>query len=211
LREETLANVGHAQWVCSIPKMLRLHILFPKPLLGRPCQAARDVISGAVPADDALIPGVTVVVQAFSADLSWHPHIPRWRPAAAWIDRGSGAASRSWMASPRRWCPGTRGSGSIRWKVCSPRSEHGGCGCWRHSGFSVRTSVTTPPDDRGGLERPSVDEQAPVIGYAARIRPAHEPQAAPAPLGPQGLPRPCADAHPGPSPAHRLLPRRSLK
>ena len=62
---------------------------------------------------------------------------------------------------------------------------------WRHSGFSVHTSVTVPPDDRDGLERLAryllrppvslerlkVGEHALAIAYAARIRPAHEPHA----------------------------------
>ena len=53
---------------------------------------------------------------------------------------------------------------------------------WRHSGFSVHTSVTVPPDDRDGLERLAryllrapvslerlhVDEQARTIAYARR-------------------------------------------
>jgi hypothetical protein len=42
---------------------------------------------------------------------------------------------------------------------------------WRHSGFCVHTSVTVPPDDRDGLERLHVDEQAQRIAFSARARP----------------------------------------
>jgi len=42
LREEVLADVGHAQWVFSIPKMLRPYFLYHRPLLGRLCRAAYD-------------------------------------------------------------------------------------------------------------------------------------------------------------------------
>jgi hypothetical protein len=58
----------------------------------------------------------------------------------------------------------------------------------------VHTSVTVPPDDRDGLERLAryllrppvsldrlkVDEHAQGVAYAARVRPRHEPRAAPA-------------------------------
>ena len=66
---------------------------------------------------------------------------------------------------------------------------------WRHSGFSVHTSVTVPPDDREGLERLAryllrppvslerlhVDEHAQAIAYVPRCKPGFQaPTAAPA-------------------------------
>jgi len=75
---------------------------------------------------------------------------------------------------------------------------------WRHSGFSVHTSVTVPPDDRDGLERLAryllrppvslerlrVDEDAQAIAYAGRRRggAGHEPRVASAPLDPKEFP-----------------------
>ena len=35
LREEVIEDVGHAQWVFSLPKMLRPNFLYHRPLLGR--------------------------------------------------------------------------------------------------------------------------------------------------------------------------------
>lgn len=60
LREEVLADMGHAHWVFSIPRMLRPYFLFHRPLLGRFCQAAyqtaREMIAAALPADEAMVP-----------------------------------------------------------------------------------------------------------------------------------------------------------
>ena len=66
---------------------------------------------------------------------------------------------------------------------------------WRHSGFSVHTSVTAPPDDRDGLERLTryllrppvslerlqVGEHALAIAYAARCKPGLQASTAAAP------------------------------
>jgi hypothetical protein len=51
--------------------------LYHRRLLGRLCQVAyqtaRDMISAALPAEEALIPGMIAVVQTFGDELSWHP------------------------------------------------------------------------------------------------------------------------------------------
>jgi hypothetical protein len=134
LREEVLADVGRAQWVFSIPKMLRPYVLYHRPLLGWLCRAAyetaREMIGAALPAKER---------------------------------------ARLLLS-------------------------------WRHSGFSVHTSVTVPPGDGEGLERlaryllrPPVslerlhlDEPARTIAYARR--PGHASwlpaPAAPPPLDP---------------------------
>jgi hypothetical protein len=58
--------------------------LYHRRLLGRLCQAAyqtaRDMISAALPAEEALIPGMIAVVQTFGDELSWHPRT--WGPPA---------------------------------------------------------------------------------------------------------------------------------
>jgi hypothetical protein len=74
---------------------------------------------------------------------------------------------------------------------------------WRHSGFSVHTSVTVPSDDRDGLERLAryllrapvslerlrVDADAQAIAYAGRRRAGHEPHVTSVPLDPKEFAR----------------------
>jgi len=72
---------------------------------------------------------------------------------------------------------------------------------WRHSGFSLHTSVTVPPDDRDGLERLAryllrppvslerlhVDEHTWAIAYAARCKPGFQAPTAAAPPDPKDV------------------------
>ncbi len=102
LREEVLADVGHAQWVFSIPKMLRPYLLYHRPLLGRLCQVAyktaREMIGAASPDGELLVPGMIAVVQTFvqtfGDDLAWHPHVH------ALVTRGGWTATGEWVPVP---------------------------------------------------------------------------------------------------------------
>jgi hypothetical protein len=204
LREEVLGDVGHAQWVFSIPKMLRPYFLYHRPLLGWLCRAAyetaREMIGAALPAQDALTPGMIAVVQTFGDDLNWHPHVH------ALVTRGGWDRSGAWTPVP--FVAGEAAALLFRHKVLAFLTREGLLDeerarlllSWRHSGFSVHTSVTVPPGDGEGLERlaryllrPPVslerlhlDEQARTIAYARR--PGHASwlpaPAAPPPLDP---------------------------
>ena len=195
LREEVLADVGHAQWVFSIPKMLRPYFLYHRPLLGRLCRAAYDTareMIGAASLDGELpVPGMIAVVQTFGDDLCWHPHVH------ALVTRGGWDCAGQWVPVP--FVDGEAAALVFRHKVFAFLQREGLLSeertrlllSWRHSGFSVHTSVTVPPDDRDGLERLAryllrppvslerlkVGEHALAIAYAARIRLAREPHA----------------------------------
>ncbi len=73
LREEVLEDVGHAQWVFSLPKMLRPYLLYHRPLLGRLCRVAfetvRELMAEAA-GDPGLKPGMIAVVQTFGGALT---------------------------------------------------------------------------------------------------------------------------------------------
>ncbi len=102
LREEVLAEVGHAQWVFSLPKMLRPSFLYHRRLLGRLCRAAfetaRAMIGAASPdagaSADPLRPGMIAVVQTFGDELNWHPHVH------ALVTRGGWDRSGAWTPVP---------------------------------------------------------------------------------------------------------------
>jgi hypothetical protein len=188
LREEVLAEVGHAQWVFSIPKMLRPYFLYRRPLLGRLCRAAyetaREMIAAASPAGGDITPGMIAVVQTFGDELNWHPHVH------ALVTRGGWERDGQWTPVP--FVDGEAAALVLRHKVFRLLQREGLLSeertrlllSWRHSGFSVHTSVTVPPDDRGGLERLAryllrppvsldrlrVGEDAGSLAYAGRRR-----------------------------------------
>jgi hypothetical protein len=203
LREDVLADVGHAQWVFSIPKMLRPYFLYHRPLLGRLCRAAcdtaREMIAAASSSGDATTPGMVAVVQTLGDDLNWHPHVHALVTRGGW-DRGG-----QWTPVP--FVDGEAAALVFRHRVFRFLQAEGLLSeertrlllSWRHSGFSVHTSVTVPPDDRDGLERLAryllrapvrrerlrVDEGAQAIVYAGRRRAGHELAAVSAALDPK--------------------------
>jgi hypothetical protein len=204
LRDRVLANVGHAQWVFSLPKMLRPYFLYHRELLGRLCRAAyqtaRETIATAA-GDDTLLPGMIAVVQTFGDDLaSWHPHVH------ALVTRGGWTAAGEWAPVP--FVTGAAAAAVFRHRAFGFLKARGLLHperirlllSWRHSGFSVHTSVTVPPHDRDGLERLAryllrppvslerlkVDEHAQAISYAPRARCTVPPAMAPvAPIDPE--------------------------
>jgi len=66
LKDEVLEEVGHAQWVFTIPKMLRPYFLHHRDLLGELCRAAydtvRELMVAAVDNKD-FRPGMVAVIQ----------------------------------------------------------------------------------------------------------------------------------------------------
>ena len=75
---QILADVPHAQWVFSIPKMLRLYFLHHRELLGEMARLAYDTVRdmmAAVVDEPGARPGMVAVIQTFSSSLKWNPHI----------------------------------------------------------------------------------------------------------------------------------------
>ena len=97
LQNKILADVPHAQWVFSIPKMLRLYFLHHRELLGELARLAyetvREMMAAAVEEPHAR-PGMVVVIQSFGASLKWNPHIH------AIVTRGVFLRNGSWQPIP---------------------------------------------------------------------------------------------------------------
>lgn len=176
--------------------------LYHRPLLARLCQAAYQtapgIIRAAPPDDEGLTPGRIAVVQTFGDDLGWHPHVH------ALVTRGGWDRAGTWVPVP--FVDGEAAALVFRHKVFSCLQAEGLLSeertrlllLWRHSGFSVHTSVTVPPDDRDGLERLAryllrppvsldrlrVDDHAQAIAYAARSKLGLQARTAATPVGP---------------------------
>ena len=78
LREEILEEVGHAQWVFTIPKLIRPYFLHHRELLGKLSQAAwetvQELMAEAGGDDGEVRPGMVSVMQTATDLLEWHPH-----------------------------------------------------------------------------------------------------------------------------------------
>ena len=76
--EHVCAEVPHRQFVCTIPKRLRIYFRFERRLLGDLCRAAgRTVITvyrSASGRPDA-VPGVVGAIQTFGQLAHFHPHV----------------------------------------------------------------------------------------------------------------------------------------
>jgi hypothetical protein len=156
LREEVLEEVGHAQWVFVMPKMLRRYFLYHRELLGGLACAAwetvRELMVVAAREDD-LRPGMVAVVQTAGDLANWHPHVH------ALVSRGGWTRDRGWVAVPYV----DEGAAELlfRHKIISLLQDEGLLGeertrlllSWRHTGFSVHTRVRVEPEDGAAVER----------------------------------------------------------
>ena len=156
LKDELLQDVAHAQWVFTIPKMLRLYFLFHRELLGELCRAAYDTVKELMAAaveDNEIRPAMVAVIQTFSYSLLWNPHIH------ALVARGCWTAAGHWLPVP--YTNAHAAELLFRHKVFKILKKHGLISderiklllSWRHTGFSVDNSVTLYPSDQQGLER----------------------------------------------------------
>ena len=97
LQHRILADVPHAQWVFSIPKMLRPYFLYHRELLGDLARLAyetvREMMAAAVDGPDAR-PGMVAVIQTFSSSLKFNPHIH------AIVTRGVFLSNGQWHPIP---------------------------------------------------------------------------------------------------------------
>jgi hypothetical protein len=155
LREEVLEPVGHAQWVFTIPKMLRPYFMRHRELLGGLCRAAWDTVLEMVitTAGEEIRPGMVAVIQTFGSTINFHPHVH------AIVSRGGWTVDGVWVPIP--WIDATAAELLFRHKVLSLLRDAGLIDevrialllSWKHTGFSVHNAVTIEPEDAGATER----------------------------------------------------------
>ena len=87
-----LEQVSHAQYVFTIPKLLRAVFKYHRRLLGILCksawQALREMLQQ-VASDPSALPGVVISVQSYGDWLNIHPHIHAMASCGVWSAGGS--------------------------------------------------------------------------------------------------------------------------
>ena len=143
--------MGHAQWVFTIPKMLRIYFLHHRELLGALSRAGyetvKELMAAAVEEKD-LRPGMVSVVQTFGEGAKFHPHLH------ALCSRGGWTASGEWIPLP--YVDEAAAEKLFRHKVLALLRRRGLLSqerielldSWRRSGFSVHNRVVVHPRDQ---------------------------------------------------------------
>jgi hypothetical protein len=144
LQDEVVEPVGHAQWVFTIPKMLRIYFLHHRELFGALSRAAyetvQELMAAAVEEKD-FRPGMVSVIQTFGEGAKFHPHVH------ALVSRGGFSASGEWIPLP--YVDEAAAEKLFRHKVLGLLRRTGLLSqeridlldSWRRSGFSVHNRV----------------------------------------------------------------------
>ena len=98
LKDEVVADVGHAQWVFTVPKLLRPYFMHHRELLGPLCTAAwqtvRELMAVTAGEEQDFRPGMVAMSQTFGDQLNLHPHVH------ALVTRDGWTASGEWVPVP---------------------------------------------------------------------------------------------------------------
>jgi hypothetical protein len=156
LAEEVFEEVGHAQWVFVMPKMLRPYFLHHRELLGGLAHAAWETVLElmcAAAGDEGMRPGMVAVVQTAGDLANWHPHVH------AIVSRGGWTQDGEWV--PVAFVDEHSAELLYRHKVMRLLQDEGLLSddrtelllSWRHTGFSVHNRVRVEPEDQPAVER----------------------------------------------------------
>jgi hypothetical protein len=156
LADEVVEDVGHAQWVFTVPKMLRIYFLHHRELLGAlarlAAQTAKELLTAAVGEEEGFRPGVVSVVQTFGDRVNFHPHV------YALVTRGGWTRCGEWIPVP--YVDERAAEELFRHKVLGLLRGQGLLSqeridlllSWRRSGFSVHNRVYAHPRDGRDFE-----------------------------------------------------------
>ena len=156
LVDEVVEDVGHAQWVFTVPKMLRVYFLHHRDLLGELSRAAaetaKELLAAAAGEEKGFRPGVVSVVQTFGDRANFHPHVHALVTRGGWTDAGE------WVPVPyvdERAAEKLfrhKVLGLLRRQVLLSEERIQLLLSWRRSGFSVHNRVHAHPGDGRDFE-----------------------------------------------------------
>jgi hypothetical protein len=151
LQDEVVEQVGHAQWVFTIPKMLRIYFLHHRELLGALSRAGYETVKELMAAaveEKGFRPGMVSVVQTFGEGAKFHPHLH------ALCSRGGWTASGEWIPLPyvdeaaAERLFRHKGLALLRRRGLLSQERIELLDSWRRSGFSVHNRVVVHPRDQ---------------------------------------------------------------
>ena len=156
LAEDVIEEVGHAQWVFVIPKMLRPYFLHHRELLGGLVRGAWETVLElmcAAASEEGMRPGMVGVVQTAGDLANWHPHVH------AIVSRGGWMQDGEWI--PIAFVDEHSAELLYRHTVMRLLQDEGLLSdertelllSWRHTGFSVHNGVRVEPEDGAAVER----------------------------------------------------------
>jgi len=163
LNAQVFEAVPHRQWVFTIPRRLRVYFRYDRSLLGKLCQAAYGTVCDTfgLEADGAKgVPALVLTPQTQGDLLNWHPHVH------GVVAEGLFSASGEFMHIPDIFTQ--RAVEFWQERVFAllldthkiDENTVGSMKGWRHSGFSVDTSVRIEGGDQAGMSR--------LVGYISR-------------------------------------------
>jgi hypothetical protein len=156
LSSEVLAAVPHHQWVFTVPKRLRLCLLYDRRLLGALSRCAwrtvRDVYRVGIQ-DRHVVPGMVVSIQTYGDLANWQPHLHTLVSA--------GVFNRQREYTPLALPPAGVAEELFRrrvirmlvWRGRLEKDAAAGLLSWRHSGFSVHHAIRVEGGDAEGVAR----------------------------------------------------------
>jgi hypothetical protein len=161
LSADTIANsicaaVPHRQLVFTIPKRLRLHFRFDRPLLGDLARAAWetviDVYRNVLGRDD-ILPGMIVGIQTFGQLVHFHPHCHAIATDGGFAPDGTFVClpSIDTVCLREIWEAKVFAMLHAAEKINQQTIDE--MRAWQHSGFSVDNSAYLSPGDTFGLQR----------------------------------------------------------
>ena len=163
LNDEVFADVPHRQWVFTIPRRLRVYFRYDRSLLGKLCHAAWETVRHvyALEVDgECGIPAMIGAVQTHGSLVNFHPHIHALVPEGVFTESGhfvpipdifTHRAEEFWQ---ERVFSLLLDAHKINDEIAASMRS------WKHSGFSVDTSVRIERSDKAGMQR--------LIEYVAR-------------------------------------------
>ncbi len=155
LIEDVLSDCAHTQWVFTIPKRLRIFFRHNRKLLGKLAKAAYEAVSESILQKkdvNKANPGAVVVVQSFGDIINFHPHIHMLLSDSLYDCDGECVNYKIryrklmalWQDKVFKLLKETD-------KIDTETIE--GMKTWRHSGFSIDSSVKIKQGDKEGLAR----------------------------------------------------------
>lgn len=155
LADHVLEDVGHAQWVFTIPKMLRPLFFRKRDLRGELArlawQTVRELMAAAVD-EPALQPGMLSVLQTFPDRINPHPHVHAIASRGGWTrdDRFLPVPYVDPHAAVELFRHKVLAFLQRRELITQQRVDL--LLSWKHPGFSVHNSVYVAPGDQAALE-----------------------------------------------------------